>query len=103
MVLIFWNPALLHHSCIHKRNHLPIISTVIVYFALFAPPKPCLTGWPSSLKIKIFFGGITTVKKICPSADEVLFQFISSRDGVETAFDRLSGQQSKCGFGLQGI
>ncbi|MDK2889138.1 MAG: hypothetical protein PWP72_2016, partial [Thermoanaerobacter sp.] len=24
------------------------------------------------------------MKKICPSADEVLFQFISSRDGVET-------------------
>ncbi|MBE3584623.1 MAG: anaerobic carbon-monoxide dehydrogenase catalytic subunit [Thermoanaerobacter sp.] len=43
------------------------------------------------------------MKKICPSADEVLFQFISGRDGVETAFHRLSGQQPKCGFGLQGI
>lgn len=43
------------------------------------------------------------MKKFCPSADEVLLQFITSRDDVETAFHRLPGQQPKCGFGLQGV
>ncbi|OAT87095.1 anaerobic carbon-monoxide dehydrogenase catalytic subunit [Desulfotomaculum copahuensis] len=43
------------------------------------------------------------MKKVCPSADEILSRFIVSKDDVETAFHRLSTQQPKCGFGLQGV
>ena len=43
------------------------------------------------------------MKQICPSADEILFAFMRDQDGVETAFHRLSAQEPKCGFSLQGV
>lgn len=39
---------------------------------------------------------------VCPSADGILNEFITSLD-VDTAHHRMETQKHKCGFGLKGV
>ncbi len=41
--------------------------------------------------------------KICKSADKKLENFICNGCSVQTSFNRVADQQSKCGFGVQGV
>lgn len=41
--------------------------------------------------------------KICASADGKLFDFLCSKTGLETSWNRVQPQAVKCGFGMQGV
>ncbi len=41
--------------------------------------------------------------KICKSADKKLENFICNGCSIQTSFNRVADQQSKCGFGVQGV
>lgn len=46
---------------------------------------------------------MTTGKTLCPEADPVLADFLQTVDGSELSHERMTAQQNKCGYGLDGV